>query len=40
MTPYVLPAHLLDRHTRLGLPEKPDDLRLAESLFHVRSPFS
>ena len=21
-------------------PEKPDDLRLAESLFHVRSPFS
>ena len=22
-----LPAHLLDRHTRLGLPEKPDDQR-------------
>ena len=25
---------------RLGLPKEPDDLRLAESFLHVRSPFS
>ena len=36
----VPPTQLLDRQARLGLPKEPDDLRLAESFLHVRSPFS
>ena len=33
-------AQVLHRKARFGLPQEPDDLRLAESFLHVRSPFS
>gem|GEM_PF-2590582 len=34
------PAQILHRHTRIGLPEVPDDLLFAKSLLHVQPPFS
>ena len=35
----VLPTQVLHRNPSFGFPQEPDNLALAESLLHVRSPF-